>query len=157
MIQRVQSIYLLIATVCYACAFFVDFASVKGLETVLNFGVLSGTQVGGYSFEGNFFLTYAPYINGVLVALVGATIFLFKNRKNQLKLAYVAYGIALLYIVLIFLGLDKVKLAFASESEITFSYLTGTYLPVASIAFLILAHRAIKKDEELVKSVDRLR
>ena len=33
----------------------------------------------------------------------------------------------------------------------------GMFLPVFSIVFLVLANKAIKKDEDLVKSVDRLR
>ncbi|PCI34935.1 MAG: hypothetical protein COB60_05295, partial [Flavobacteriaceae bacterium] len=33
----------------------------------------------------------------------------------------------------------------------------GILLPIFSIVFLVLANKAIKKDEELVKSVDRLR
>lgn len=33
----------------------------------------------------------------------------------------------------------------------------GMFLPIFSIVFLVLANKAIKKDEDLVKSVDRLR
>lgn len=33
----------------------------------------------------------------------------------------------------------------------------GMFLPIVSIVFLVLANKAIKKDEDLVKSVDRLR
>ncbi len=33
----------------------------------------------------------------------------------------------------------------------------GMFLPIISIVFLVLANKAIKKDEDLVKSVDRLR
>ncbi len=33
----------------------------------------------------------------------------------------------------------------------------GVLLPIISIVFLVLANKAIKKDEDLVKSVDRLR
>jgi hypothetical protein len=33
----------------------------------------------------------------------------------------------------------------------------GMFIPIASIVFLVLANKAIKKDEDLVKSVDRLR
>lgn len=33
----------------------------------------------------------------------------------------------------------------------------GMFLPIVSIVFLALANKAIKKDEDLVKSVDRLR
>ena len=33
----------------------------------------------------------------------------------------------------------------------------GLILPIFSIVFLVLANKAIKKDEDLVKSVDRLR
>ncbi|OSS38566.1 hypothetical protein C723_2549 [Christiangramia flava JLT2011] len=33
----------------------------------------------------------------------------------------------------------------------------GMFLPIVSIVFLVLANKAIKRDEDLVKSVDRLR
>jgi hypothetical protein len=33
----------------------------------------------------------------------------------------------------------------------------GMFLPIVAIVFLVLANKAIKKDEDLVKSVDRLR
>jgi hypothetical protein len=33
----------------------------------------------------------------------------------------------------------------------------GMFLPVLAVVFLVLANKAIKKDEDLVKSVDRLR
>ena len=33
----------------------------------------------------------------------------------------------------------------------------GMFLPIFSIVFLALANKAIKKDEDLVKSVDRIR
>ncbi len=157
MIQRIQSVYLLLATICYVVAFFIDFASVEGLSTALSFGLLSGTEIGEYAFTGNLFLNYGMFVNGLLCGLSATTIFLFKNRKSQFKMAYLAFGIALLYLILIFMGLDKVKLAFAGETDVKLVYKAGTYLPVAAIAFLILAHRSIKKDEELVKSIDRLR
>jgi hypothetical protein len=36
-------------------------------------------------------------------------------------------------------------------------YKIGTYLPLLQVIFIFLAHQAIKKDDELVKSADRLR
>lgn len=42
-------------------------------------------------------------------------------------------------------------------SEPDLSYRTGFYLPFVSFAFAWLANRAIRNDEELVKSLDRLR
>ena len=49
---------------------------------------------------------------------------------------------------------DTLKLSYGN---VEVSYHVGCYLPVLAIAFLILANRAIKKDEKLVRSLDRIR
>jgi hypothetical protein len=82
-------------------------------------------------------------------------IFLYKNRKTQLLLVNVAF---LLHIVLI--GL--IFLYYVGHFEVAFkvaqpSYQAGIFLPIVSLLLLILASRAIRKDEALVKSADRLR
>ena len=53
--------------------------------------------------------------------------------------------------LLIYLSLTLSGETLVSEKGI------GLILPIFSIVFLVLANKAIKKDEDLVKSVDRLR
>lgn len=80
------------------------------------------------------------------------TIFKFKKRKNQFVLNRL--GILVNFILLGFFVYQSLTIsgeAAVSEKGI------GLLMPVVSIAFLALANRAIKKDEALVKSADRLR
>jgi hypothetical protein len=81
------------------------------------------------------------------------TIFLFKNRKlqfvlNRLNILFhlILLGIFVYRMLNLSGGIEKI-----SEKGI------GVVFPLISIVLLVLANRAIKKDEDLVKSVDRLR
>ncbi|RNC83350.1 MAG: DUF4293 family protein [Balneola sp.] len=81
------------------------------------------------------------------------TIFLFKNRRNQIawtkRTAFVqviAVGLA----VGVFFSLGGIGTYLWDEA-------IGTGLIVLGIIFLLLALRSISKDEKLVKSMDRIR
>jgi hypothetical protein len=57
------------------------------------------------------------------------------------------------FIVVLFYYADK----FEKLSGTNAQYTIGAFLPLASVILLFLSNRSIKKDEELVKSADRLR
>ena len=76
----------------------------------------------------------------------------FKNRKAQIKLNRINL-VANLYLLGIFVYL---LLSLSGESFISVKGV-GLFLPVIVVVLLVLANKAIQKDEELVKSVDRLR
>ena len=136
MLQRIQTIYLLIASIISGGLIFM-FPIWKlndGLEVFATSSIL---------YSGLFF--------GSAVLSVIA-IFMFKNRKLQFVLGRLA--IILNFILLGFFVYQSLMVsgeAEASEKGI------GMLLPIVSIVFLALANKAIKKDEDLVKSVDRLR
>ncbi|GLB50584.1 hypothetical protein Y10_29520 [Neptunitalea sp. Y10] len=89
----------------------------------------------------------------IVSALLGiGAIVSFKNRKNQFVINRLN-----MILNLILLGLFVYwSLTISGEVE-TSEKGIGMLLPIISIVFLVLANRAIKKDEDLVKSVDRLR
>ena len=77
---------------------------------------------------------------------------MYKNRKSQFMLGRL--NIILNFILLglfVYLSLNLSGETLVSEKGI------GMLLPIISIVLLVLANKAIKKDEDLVKSVDRLR
>ena len=77
---------------------------------------------------------------------------MYKNRKLQFVLGRL--NIILNFILLGFFAYQSLNIsgeALVSEKGI------GIFLPILSIVLLALANKAIKKDEDLVKSVDRLR
>lgn len=140
MIQRIQTIYLFIVTLISGTASFLipewDFSLIK-----LNIA---------------YHPVFAAYGYLIIAVIALITLFLFKNRKRQMALTRlnVLLNIALLgFFVYWFLNLPGENNATAIFSKNGI----GMLGPVISIVFLRLAYRAIKKDEDLVKSVDRLR
>ncbi|HBI40243.1 MAG TPA: DUF4293 domain-containing protein, partial [Tenacibaculum sp.] len=80
------------------------------------------------------------------------TIFLFKNRKKQILLCQISILINLFLLgLLIYLSLVLSGEFNSSKKDIE------VFIPLFVILLLYLAKKAIKKDEDLVKSVDRLR
>ena len=77
---------------------------------------------------------------------------MFKSRKSQFVM-----GRLNIILNFILLGLFVYRsLNLSGETTVSEKGI-GILLPIFSIVFLVLANKAIKKDEELVKSVDRLR
>ncbi|MFD2518075.1 DUF4293 domain-containing protein [Salinimicrobium flavum] len=136
MLQRIQTIYLFLAALSSA-----------GLIFIFELGKdLAGQPV----FVEDVLLVLGLTLFSALLSLVA--IFLFKNRKLQFVL-----GRLNIVLNLILLGLFVYwSLNISGESNISEKGI-GMVIPVISIVFLVLANKAIKKDEDLVKSVDRLR
>ncbi len=140
MIQRIQTIYLFIAFVAAGILPFVF--------------PLWTTEAG----EQYFFVNNLAFIAlfGFSTTLSIVSILSYKKRKSQFVM-----GRLNIILNLILLGLFIIRLLNLSgetdKSLIVSEKGIGMILPVISIVFLSLANKAIKKDEDLVKSVDRLR
>ena len=135
MLQRIQTIYLFLAALASAGLIFV-FALWQENEELV------------YAQDEPSVL--ALFLLSALLSVV--TIFLFKNRKLQFVLGRVN-----IILNLILLGLFVYwSLNVSGESQISEKGI-GMLIPIVSIVLLVLANKAIKKDEDLVKSVDRLR
>ncbi|CAN5263112.1 DUF4293 domain-containing protein [soil metagenome] len=136
MLQRIQTVYLFLAALVSGGLIFLVSLWEKS----------SGESV----YVEDVMLTLALFVGSALLSLV--TIFLFKNRKLQFVLGRI--NILLNFFLL---GLFVYwSLSVPGEMEISEKGI-GMFVPVLSIVFLVLANKAIKKDEDLVKSVDRLR
>jgi cell division protein FtsW (lipid II flippase) len=92
-------------------------------------------------------------VTGAFIALI--TIFLYKRRKVQLKLGYLIIVVAILLPVIAFLLFTRSSAN--AESYLGISDQLGLFIPLIAILFTVLANHFIKKDEKLVKSMDRLR
>ena len=137
MLQRIQTIYLLIVAAISGGLIFVFELCTTTNEVVV--------------FAKDELLVFSLFIGSALLALV--SIFSFKNRKSQFMLGRLNQ-----ILNLILLGFFVYRILNASgEANDVSEKGVAIFLPVISIVFLILSNRAIKKDEDLVKSVDRLR
>ena len=137
MIQRIQSIWLLLAAVCVFLT--LKFSTYVGT----NKDLIPSTFLNGIATLPLIFVTLAV---GILTLI---TIFLYTNRKFQLRLTILA---VLLEAGLIFLYYKEIQ-TFIGKG--TFSI--TAILHVAVIGFLILAARGISSDNNLIKDSNRLR
>ncbi len=144
MIQRIQSIWLLLAALCGAGAIFFPFAlqatSPKYTE-VVDLTPLTPLQ------HIPSLLTVAAFIILCVVA-----IFSYKNRKAQLRFCLIAAIAALVTFVLEFF-----KVRQSLQDGINTFYRFGIVMAPVALLFIAMAMQGIRKDEKLVKSLDRLR
>lgn len=149
MIQRIQSLYLLIAVVLVVLGFFLNWVvyHVGELSLALKpFGSADGVSNGTLTF-----------LWALLLGLLVATIVQFKNRKQQMRNARIA-------IIAAFLALGGFALdhywsmeALGGAESLEMSYGIAVVIPILCAILSWMALKAIRKDEDLVKSVDRLR
>ncbi|MFD0932985.1 DUF4293 domain-containing protein [Psychroflexus salinarum] len=136
MIQRIQSLYLVIAIL---------------LNGILSFYLplwinSENTEIYALSQP----VAISLFLLSVLISII--TLFSFKKRKRQFVLGRI--NIILNFVLV---GVFAYwTLSLPGEMDISEKGI-GMLLPIISIVFIALANKAIKKDEDLVKSVDRLR
>jgi len=134
-----QSVWLFLAAVC-------------GILT-MKFSFFSGNKIGADQVKAFQYLTATTnmLILVLTIALVSGIlidIFLYKNRKLQLRITLIAIVVSLLNIFLYYGQAKKFVEGFYDITSI---------LSLAIPVFLVLAARGIYKDQKLVKSLDRLR
>ena len=139
MIQRVQSIWLLLAALTLVCLFFFPllFKSVNNTEYLL---YIDGQNVG------------AMILNGIAILLCMVCIFQFKNRPMQKRLIMINMVLIVATAVLSVLNASLFPGGISGAS-----LHMGAALFVLALLFCTLAIRGIRKDEQLLRSADRLR
>jgi Domain of unknown function (DUF4293) len=136
MIQRIQTIYLFVAATLLAASIFSPFAQ-----------VVSSGAVQTIFPNGN---VNWMILLGLGAALAFTAIFLYQNRRLQVQLTLVGAMASLLSILLAAFTVN-------SMNANTVTFLWGWTLPLIAMFLLWLAARAIRKDEEKVRSMNRLR
>ena len=136
MIQRIQTIYMLISGLILG-ALYLWFPLVQDPEGMV---VIERSE---------------PLVFGLIfVSIMLAIISILSFKKRQLQFVLNRLNIISNFVLLgvfVYRSLTLSGETLVSEKGI------GVLLPIISIVFLVLANKAIKKDEDLVKSVDRLR
>jgi uncharacterized membrane-anchored protein YitT (DUF2179 family) len=82
---------------------------------------------------------------------------MYKNRKQQIKVSQFLLLLNTALIVSAFLLIDTAKSMLPMSGDILVKHKISMIFPLLSIILIFLAIKAIKKDEELVRSADRLR
>jgi Domain of unknown function (DUF4293) len=155
MLQRVQSVYLFLASLVMFLLFLfplVHNVYINGVPSTIKvtgiYQDINGSQTHTQSFIA---LIAATAIVAILPIIL---VFLYKNRKQQIALCY---GYILIVIGYTFWISQTVKGLVGDVNLNTNNFGIGALLSSVSIVLTILAFKAIQRDEKLVKSADRLR
>ena len=144
MLQRIQTLYLIAAALLSGALVFL--CSFWTLEETRTIGILE-TLV-----DDRFLIKSIAISFGASCLLSVISVFLFNNRERQFVLGRV--NIIVNFYLLGVLLIQSLNLS--GEMQISEKGI-GIFLPICVIVLLVMANKAIKKDEDLVKSVDRLR
>ncbi len=141
MIQRIQTVWLFLAAICASLAFFIPF----GTEFIseLNTKVVVGE---GMNAINN---TAVLIIIADIILCAFIAIFSYKNRKVQK-----AFCLIIILLSIACIGFMVYTTEFQVENTST---RLGILAPLFSLIFSFLALRGVRKDDKLVKNLDRLR
>jgi len=145
MIQRIQSVWLLIAALFNAGLFYFDLYRAHIIVNTAD--TLVHLRVNDH---------FPSLILALVICLLPfITIFMFKKRKQQRSLAVLSIVAIIGFIALVLMRVANFNSQTPAPANGT--YWIGAVLPIISAVFIIMALRGIRKDEKLVKSLDRLR
>jgi hypothetical protein len=170
MIQRIQTIYLALAIICMSLLLFFPIFSIEIISADGDLKILADFGKDGVMVQDGLEIAQMPkmpikFIYISFIALTFLTLIFYKRRKRQLLLCrlnlffYVIFvlGIYAIY----FFGKSFIVENIANQGEgkveLTFFMELGFFFLIPTIAFLYLAIRGIKNDENLVNSLDRIR
>ena len=144
MIQRIQTVYLFLASIYLALVYFFSLwnctINVEGNQITSSLKVAEHLPL-LVSLAINFGLTFL-------------SIFFYKNRKKQILYSFLSITTIVSFLCLCLYFINQMK---KSSELVSSSYSLAILLPFLSIVFIILAIWNIRKDEKLIKSLDRLR
>jgi len=147
MIQRIQTVFIFVATLLVSTLYKLKFADLVVNDELLTFtakGISNSTEV---VFDGLPILIFI----GIIAILHVVVIFMFKKRLRQIRmLAFtmiLLLGLFGMFFYFTYAGFENAKVAF--KVPVAF--------PLVAIILDYLAIRAIGKDEALIRSMDRIR
>jgi Domain of unknown function (DUF4293) len=152
MIQRIQSVYLLLITTLLIAVVFLPLGVFVTASGLYEFTAFSIREVGIAKVD-----NMPVWVLGVLsifsAILAFVSIFKYKKRKDQIRLCNINTIIILVFYLafagFFYLGIYNLKAGFGLGF--------GLSLPLIAFILNFMTIRAIRKDEALVKSWDRIR
>lgn len=162
MIQRIQTLFLLGIAICMGIYMSVPIwekISADGTQRMLldafGFKTFVLSEQSSWELVNTSFPYYIAIASALTILVAGYSIFRYDNRLTQIKL-----GALIALLIMIAVGIT-VFIIYQNEMNFDPGVKArpqwGFFVPLVALLFNSLANRFIKRDEKLVKSVDRLR
>lgn len=155
MIQRIQTLYLFLTALITVLLFFFPIASFEHIDTNMELTVLGINNQIDATYFSELYTLPLLILTIILILLPLFISIRYKHREQQVKLCQLDIFLTVVFIGIVFLYyVSNIQKTISCEKV---SYEFGIFILLIDLIFLVMAIRGIKKDIELVKSVDRLR
>lgn len=157
MLQRKQSLFLLLSAVCGGLTFLFPVDTfVRGGKSFFfrttGFFMEDGAPIVDVAAK----IPFAMVLGFLSLALVGV-IFLYRDRGRQLRILRAVNLLVMAMAVFLFIADNSMRVYLRQGGPVEGSFGLSAALPLLMVVFNLLAERGIRKDEALVRSMDRLR
>ena len=153
MIQRIQTVFLLVATILLGFMLFMPIAQIVRVTDEALFKLGFKGLTGIENLSDNFNSIPMSILIAICLAICIITISLYKKRMLQIRLCVGNIVLLVGLEGLMFYYIRMAKLVIGGTASYTIVFI----FPLVSAILVILALRTIARDEALVKSLDRLR
>ena len=157
MIQRVQSLYLLFPFLFYLLYWLFGLSWYdKGYELIYSNGTFSNLD----SLFLDILFCVTSYIPFIIATICFITVLMFKRRLIQIKLAYISFLLSVfmsLYTIMYFCFTFQFLWSDMTSVAMKLLLCAAIINPFICSFLIFLAIKRIKKDEDLIKSIDRIR
>jgi len=152
MIQRIQSLYLLVVSILMGSLFMFPIAQLFGPESEIYEFYFNGLRLMDSAEQ--YVVTWPPMLLLCVIVLISfVSIFLFKKRVLQMRV-----NLFNIILMLGYVGLNYFYIRnFDKQMDGEVVYQLIAVFPIISIILTYLAIRSIGKDEALIRSIDRIR
>lgn len=155
MIQRIQTLYFIITALLAILFMSGSFATFNHGNTDLLIASVNGLNHVPLQEGARKLVTMMPLLilSAVIALLSIIVIFFFRKRKLQLKITFILILLIVLFIACFIFVILRVQ----NNYNVTLMIGYKLFIPLLMLIAAIMAYRGIKKDEELIKSYDRMR
>jgi len=149
MIQRIQSLFLLVIILANICMYIFPIALFNEYTFMLA-GVTSNLPLSEIKVPSTLLLIVN---NAIIIFIAAVALFLYKNRMTQVKIVRSGLLLNIVLLIVLFFFTDDLEKTLQIQPE----YSIGAIIPILTIPLFYLTMHFINRDEKLVKAADRLR
>lgn len=153
MIQRIQSVYLVLALIFILLMFFFPLAKFMINEEIFILDSFGINTVGTSTSEAIVNAIPIAILTGIISIVIVFSFFMHKKRSLQIRLG--------IFNIVLMAGLCGLIWFYANSAvdqlNAVVHYSVPVIFPVIAIILIVLANRVIRKDENLIRSLDRIR
>lgn len=155
MIQRKQTLFMVLSAILSGLLFVLPLASFDYSNYMMNLSILGvDNQIDATYFGSSY--TWPLVVLTIFMALTPIfTALRYKHRQQQVKFSQLVMFFNVVFICLVLLYyVSDIQRTIVAE---VVKYRIGIFIPLVNMVLEYFAIRGVKKDIELLKSIDRLR